>query len=880
MNSHLWHSRILWIFLAAAAFGESISNQPQPPKFRLPDVAAPERYRVSLALAPGKESFSGTIDIDLTFKRSTSVLWLNAEELTVKSADFASGGESLPLRIVPTASDFVGFLLGRPIGPGRARLRLSFEGQISSKDTAGIFQVKEGDRSYIYSQFENIFARRAFPCFDEPSYKVPWQITLTIPAHDSAFSNTPIRSESADKHDMKTVVFSETKPLPSYLVALAVGPFDVVNAGRAGANRTAVRIIVPKGHSSEARYAATTTPKFLDLLERYFCIPYPYEKLDEVAIPYAGYAMEHPGLVTYGSLFFLLKPDAPLALLRDATNVIAHELAHQWFGDLVTMQWWDDTWLNEAFASWMANKIVNQYRPEWNMNIDEMNGYQRAMVTDELPSSRKIRQEILSNDDIENAFDEITYNKGSGVLNMFESYMGQEEFRQGIQRYLRKYSWRNATSAEFLHELTGDDRKLTKAFLSFLDQAGVPLVTLKVSCGNGHASLELSQERFRPLGSEVPSDETWGIPFCAKYPTGREQVRQCTLLTAKNQSFTLSKAEGCPRWVYGNADQAGYYRILYDDSGLKALAQSEQELATMERVGLLGDMAAVINGYLPAGQIMPLLTTFAQNPSAEVASKVAQLVGHLDDHLVPDSLKPNYRRYLSDLFKNRAEALGWKAQPNDNPAIRILRPQLVLLMANRAEDQKFIEEAKTLAGAWLADHTAVDQDMLGSVLDGAAAHGDQSLFEKMYTAAKKERTEAVQLLILHALGQFRNPILEKDSMSFLLSNDFDAHQTLTAVLGFGPFPPGDKDVAYDFIKQNWDGLMVKLPSDTGAILPRVVETYCDEEHRVDAQDFFSARASRYTGGPRNLDHVLERMRICEAAKQANEPSVAEFLSKY
>jgi cytosol alanyl aminopeptidase len=403
MNCHRSHMRILLIFLAAAAFGESINNEPQPPSFRLPDIAAPERYRVRLALAPGNESFSGTIDIDLTFKKSTSVLWLNAEKLKVKSADFASGGENLPVRILLTPSDFVGFLLGRPVGPGRARLQLSFEGQISSKDMAGIFEAKEDGRWYIYSQFENIAARRAFPCFDEPSYKVPWQISLTVPAHDSAFSNTPIRSQTMDKHDMKTVVFSETKPLPSYLVALAVGPFDVVHAGRAGANQTALRIIVPKGHSPEAHYAATTTAKLLDLLERYFGIPYPYEKLDQVAIPYAGYAMEHPGLVTYGSLFFLLKPDASLGLVREGTNVMAHELAHQWFGDLVTMQWWDDTWLNEAFASWMANKIVNQYRPQWNMNIDELNGYQRAMATDELRSSRKIRQEILSSDDIENA---------------------------------------------------------------------------------------------------------------------------------------------------------------------------------------------------------------------------------------------------------------------------------------------------------------------------------------------------------------------------------------------------------------------------------------------------------------------------------------------
>src|SRR3989441_32861 len=314
---------------------------PQPPQFRLPAVVAPLHYTVSLTVAPDQDTFTGQVDIDLNFKEVTSVLWLNADKITVKDA------------------------------------------------------------------------------------------ALKVPKGDDAFSNPPALSETAGAGGMKTVKFAETKSLPSYLVAIAVGPMDIVDAGHAGANNTAIRIIVPRGRGAEAQYVARTTPDVVNLLEKYFGTPYPYEKLDEVAIPLALYAMEHPGLVTYGAGFFLSKPEeTTLGRKRGVTSVMAHELSHQWFGDLVTTAWWDDIWLNEGFASWMANKIVNQYHPEWKMNLRELNGYQGAMGTDELVSSRKVRQPILSDDDIANAFDNITYNKGSALLNMFESYIGPEKFQE------------------------------------------------------------------------------------------------------------------------------------------------------------------------------------------------------------------------------------------------------------------------------------------------------------------------------------------------------------------------------------------------------------------------------------------------------------------
>ncbi|MGO9269497.1 MAG: M1 family metallopeptidase, partial [Terriglobia bacterium] len=514
--------------VSRARAGETPGDNPPPPKFRLPaDVVGPTRYRVDLTLVPDQDTFTGAIDIDLKFAKPAAFLWLNAEKLQIKEAALIMDGDTAPVQVITEPHDYVGFALGHHVGPGEATLHATFQGEISRKDQQGIFQMKDGGQWYVYSQFEEISARRAYPCFDEPGYKVPWQVTLHIKTDQVGLSNSPVVSEYDTGDSMKTVKFAETKPLPSYLVAYAVGNLEFVDAGTAGKKDTRIRIVVPHGHSAEAQYAAQTTPAIVNLLESYFGIPYPYDKLDEVAIPLAGYAMEHPGLVTYGSAIIIEKPDQDTPGRQcEWVSVASHELAHQWVGDLVTTAWWDDIWLNEGFASWMANKNVNKYHPEWKMNVSELNGYEGAMDNDALVSARQVRQPIESKDDIANAFDGITYNKGSALLNMFESYMGPEKFQQGVHRYLLKYEWKNATSAEFLAALAGDDSNLSSAFSSFLDQPGVPLVTAQLACHDGAARLDLTQQRFFPLGSSGRAPQFWKVPVCVRYPSGTGEARE------------------------------------------------------------------------------------------------------------------------------------------------------------------------------------------------------------------------------------------------------------------------------------------------------------------------------------------------------------------
>src|SRR5262249_7971198 len=347
-----------------------------PPSLRLDDSARPTRYALRLKLVPTEDLFTGAIDIDLALQKPVSTIWLNGTDLKIAEATLEFAGEAVAVSPVDGGKELIGFSLPRAVGPGKAKLHIRYAGSISKRDSRGLFRQQEGGHWYLISQFESHYARLAFPCFDEPSFKVPWQLTLEVRKEDQAFSNRGVASERDGEQGFKVVTFGETKPLPSYLVAVGVGPYEVVDAGRTGRNRTPVRIIVPRGKSAEARYAAEVSPVILELLEQYFVIPYPYEKLDVLTVPLPTNfgAMENAGLVTVTQVALLATPEQEsIQFRRRYAGLAAHEFGHMWFGDLVTTAWWDDTWLNEALATWITSKTIEQWKPDW---------YRGTMFTD------------------------------------------------------------------------------------------------------------------------------------------------------------------------------------------------------------------------------------------------------------------------------------------------------------------------------------------------------------------------------------------------------------------------------------------------------------------------------------------------------------------
>jgi alanyl aminopeptidase len=856
----------------------------EPPKLRLDGSVQPLRYAAELTIVPDRDTFQGSIDIDVDVRTPSRIIWLNSVGLTIQEAGFRpAAGPPMPAKTVPGGDQFAGFSFDREVS-GKGALHVVYQGKISRNSSAGVFQLKEDRDWYVYSQFEPTDARRAFPCFDEPGFKVPWQMTLHVPKEDMAVSNTPVQSESAEPNAMKKVQFKATPPLPSYLVAFAAGRFDAVDAGRVGA--TPVRVIVPRGKSAEAAYAVTAIPHLLKLLEDYFGIPFPYEKLDSVVMPVSDFAMENAGMITYAESTLLADPAREtINHQRELTGTCAHEMAHQWFGDLVTTAWWNDTWLNEAFATWMERKIPGEWRPEWHLDVAAVNARVGAMRQDELASARSIRQPIESNDDIANAFDDITYEKGAAVIEMFERWIGPEKFRSGVQLYLRQHAWGNATAADFeaaISSVAGQD--VAPVFSSFLDQPGVPEISVAPKCG-AKPALELTQKRSLPVGSRA-KPQTWQIPVCVAYEAGGVTHHQCSVLAEAKADMELAEAQTCPAWVLPNDGESGYYQVAYEGDLLKqVLAGHAAHLSVAERVGVLGDVDLLVGaGETPAGVALALVPEFSQDPAPQVVQAAANIAGLLKTESVPGDLREKGSRFISREFGERAMTLGWLAKPGDGDDTRLLRQKLVPFVASVGEQQALIQEAEKLARGWLNKTQNVSPEMLGPLLEVAAQFGNRDLFNLLRTGAVQEHDHALRELLLAALGSFRDPQLAAASVDLLLSRDFDLRESFYPLL-FGPLAYAEtRDVPFTFVKQHLTTLLKRLPREVGedyaAALPSVGANFCDAKRRDELDSFFRDRVKDYTGGPRALAQTLEGIDLCISERQALAPELTAFLNKY
>jgi cytosol alanyl aminopeptidase len=861
----------------------------EPPKLRLDGSVQPSSYAAELTLVPDRDAFHGVVDISLDVRTPAEVIWLNAVGLDIHEAEFhPANGAVLPARTVPGGDQFIGFGFDRAISGGGV-LHVVYDGKISRISNAGVFQLKEDNEWYIYSQFEPTDARRAFPCFDEPNFKVPWTMTLHVPENDLALSNTPVASESNEAGGMKTIRFKPSPPLPSYLVAFAVGPFDVVNAGRVGP--TPLRVIVPKGKGADAAYAANAIPQLLKLLEDYFGMPFPYEKLDSVVMPISDFAMENAGLITYAESSLLAEPASEtIDHKRELAGLCAHEMSHQWFGDLVTTAWWDDTWLNEAFATWMERKIPGEWKPEWRLDVAAVNARVGAMRSDELATAREIRQPIESNDDIANAFDDITYEKGGAVIEMFEHWIGPEKFREGVQAYLKQHAWGNSTAGDFeaaMSKVAGRD--VAPAFNSFLDQPGVPELSVALKCG-AQPTLAVSQKRSLPAGSRGKA-QTWEIPVCVAYEAEGVVHHECKLVSKVEDEIALTGTQTCPSWILANDGETGYYQVAYQDDLLKKVLDDRgSHLTAAERVGVLGDVDSLAEeGEVSVQVALTLVPEFSKDPDWQVVQAAAYIAALLKGESVPADLRDKGARFIRQQFGREALALGWTAKPGENDDTRLLRQKLVPFVASSGEESGLIDEAGKLAREWLAAHrtggtASVGPNMLESVLRVAAEFGNRELFNSLRSAVIAERDHHIRELLLEALGSFRNPELARASLDLLLSDQVDVRESFYPLL-FGPISFLDtRDVPFEFVKQHLDALLKRLPREVGedyaAQLPSVGATFCDTRDRNALDSFFADRVKDYNGGPRTLEQTLEGIDLCIAARKSMTPELTAFLNKY
>ncbi len=857
---------------------------PEPPKLLLPSGVAPVRYDLDLTLDPARDTYTGRIVIETKVNAPTDLIWLNSTGLTFTKATV--GNQTA--EPVPGGKEFQGLRTPAPVAAGTTNIAIDFTGSFSRRDVEGLFAQTEAGNAYIYTQFEPTSARRAFPCFDEPSQKVPWSLTLRVPPGMGAFANTPEVS-SRTENGLRVVRFAETKPLPSYLVAVAVGPFDVLDGGRAGRRNIPVRAIVMKGRGAEAAWSNKITPGIIAALEDYFGQPYPYEKLDQVAIPITvGFgAMENAGLITYQQTILLARPEEDsITRQRMAAGIIAHELAHQWFGNMVTPAWWDDIWLNEAFATWMANKIIGKLHPEWQPQVQAVNSKAYVMNQDQMMSARKVRQPVEDHGDIGNAFDGITYQKGGAVIRMFENYVGADRFQKGVQAYMRKHMWGNATASDFLASISqASGRDIRAHFSQYLDRGGLPLLTVELKCdaSGQQPKLAITQERSLPLGSTGDRTEYWPVPVCVRWEADGKVNRQCVLLTDPKDEIALRETKSCPTWLTANDQGTGYYHVVYKGDLAAKLQANTAKLSVPERVDMLRNALALVkSGRMPADQALALAREFRQGPEREVIYASLEVVESVR-RSVPGKMQANYAKMIRDFFGEKAHSLGWTPKSGEDAERRLLRPPLVETVATLGDDKALAAQARDLGGKWTKTREAIDPEMLSAVLHVAAFHGDDAMFDLLLAEARKSKVRRERQKILDAIGNFRNPAIARRALGLMLTGDLDVRE-LTGLLVAFQQNPETRDVPWQFVTANYDRLLPKLPTrlgvGAGAILPDAGAGFCTTEGYQQVRAFFEERIRTISGGQRALAKTLESIQLCEARVPAQQPDVARFLEKY
>ncbi len=862
--------------LAQKAAGKPTPRRPAEPALtmRLPADVQPKAYALALTLDPAQPHHSGTVEIDLLLRQPTSRIRLHAKDLQLQQVWLDVGARRLVGKFKQLDADNISLQFAHAVPAGPARLTIAFTGTLQDKDVYGLFRQHEDGRWYAMTQFESTGARLAFPLFDEPGWKVPWTLTLTVPEPLLALSNMPNMpqaQQSPAKPGWKTVRFEPTPPLPSYLLAFAVGAFDVRDAGFTGptgplggahASRTPLRVITPAGRAADAAYAASTTGAIVERLEAYFGMPHPYPKLDSLAIPVTVNfgAMEHAGLVTYASTLLLAAPsDQTPRFQRDYVSIAAHELAHQWFGNLVTMAWWDDLWLNESFASWLGARITTELQPGWGWDTNVLEARRDAMRTDRLLSSRRIAEPVRNADELANVWDSITYQKGQVVLAMFEQWLGPERFQAGVRRYIQRHAWGHATGDDFLAALAPEDPALPNAMRSFTQQPGIPRVAVDLLCSDGPPRLHLRQSRLLALGSAAPaSTSRWQVPMLIRTPAGPSRI----LLTETEATLPLPDTT-CPAWVQANAGGLGYYRVAYG-AGLQAALMAQPDLPVAERLAGLDDAQGLSEaGDLPLDQMLALAEAQASHPDRRVVEQ-AVVVLRAAYPLISDDQQAGYAARWQRALGERAHALGWLPRPDDSEDQRLLRSTLLPVLADLGHDATLRAQARRLADGWLADPTSLDPALREAVLSSAALDGDEAYFDALRSALARSTERNQRQDLLAALGHFRAPALAERARGLLLDNSIDIREAQWPLMGAQKTDPALRSGLLRFVQQHHAELVQRLGREEPAWLPGYFNRACSVEDASRIEAVFAPQAARFQGGRRALAQTLEAVRLCAA----------------
>ena len=874
----------------------AVAPHPQveaPGATRLSTQITPISYALALRVDPKKDRFTGKATIDVRFAREERVLALHGKDLTITKASFAAAGKQ-PRDVRVEVDKKRGLLhldLGEEAPAGDHRLVLEYDAPFAS-GLAGMYKVTAEGESYAFTQFEALDARRAFPCFDEPSFKARFTVELTVPKGSTAVSNTPVLS-ATKIGDETRFAFKQSELLPTYLVAFAVGPFDVVEAAAippSGVRKQPIplRGVAVKGKGAQLGYALKETSGLLTDLEAYFGIAYPFEKLDIIAVPdFAAGAMENAGAITFREALLLVDPKSSTEKQRrDIVGVAAHELAHQWFGDLVTMKWWDDLWLNEGFATWMGQRIVQKRYPSWNADLELMGWSQGAMDSDSLVSARKVVQPIEQEDDIENAFDDLTYSKGGAIIAMFERFLGEETFRKGVQRYFEKHRFANASTTDFLNDVLPEGSRA--AFRQYLERPGVPRVDLSVTCKDGNLSmLGVRAERFLPLGSSGDPAMSFELPLCVRTDSGT-MCAQVSATPKTETPFKLEKPTKCPSFVFPNADGAGYLRYTPTSEQIKVLfGKSYGSLTAAERFAAIDALRASFkSGAADLPSILGALATVSKDKDRMLSFAASDLLEFTSDNLIGPGERAGFGKFVGDIYRDRFQKLGLTAKsPSEDAETRLLRRDLLEQMVLFARDPGVRKDVLALARKILGmggdNKLHLDlapSEILSLVLIVGVEEGKAEVWDAILAHLKATEDGQLRRMLLSALGSANDEKTAAKARALVLDPALKASETLRYAMGL--LAVADvREASWAWLRANMAAVIARIPESSRSYFVGAPASLCDGSREREIREAFQSQLGEISGATRGLDNLVERLKICAAMKAFHAPAAKKMFAK-
>jgi puromycin-sensitive aminopeptidase len=852
--------------------------------FRLDPNVRAQAYRLHIEVDPSQsERYSGRVDISVRVAKPVRSVELHAADLEIESAHLAADGGEQSAGIARNQARETITLTAKARVQGEVTLHIDFCGALRT-DLRGLYGARSGERSYAFTQLEAADARRFFPCFDEPDQKATFALSVHTAQHNTVISNNPIATQDDHSDGTKTVMFSPTPKLSTYLVALAVGELAVSEPVHAG--DVPIRVVHVPGNESMTAFALDTARECLTRLSSYFALPYAYDKLDLVAVPdFEIGAMENAGAVFFRETLLLVDENrVSLQEKKRAAEVICHELAHMWYGNLVTMRWWDDLWLNEAFATWMAFDIVAKWRPEWQMWNDFGHSRNSAFTLDALTNTHAIYTEVRTPSEATENFDLITYEKGAAVVRMIEGYLGPEVFQRGVQRYIARHREQNTVASDLwraLSEAAGED--VDAVVRPFVEQPGFPLVHVERSDGRVH----LRQERFDARGPRASKPRRnpaanggkglWHVPWVGKLGGhGPEAALVRHVLTVPEETIELGRDDAS--YLYGNADEGGFFRPLHGARDLPALMSALPELDVRERLGFVQHQwALVYAGYAELPSFLPLLAALAHEPQADVLRALLPPCAHLVDDVARAAGPREHaalQAHLIEVFGPALSELGW-GRPAEMNTTRLRRAELLQLVAVLGESAAVCEEAEERCASYLRDRE-LDPNLIAAVLTIGARRADAARFEQLLEASEKEPTPQARRRFRMALSDVRDPTLVREALALCLGPRIPT-QDVALVVARLLHNPEAQAPTFDFIQERWSELKARMPAMLVSRLIDATPALRTEERRRKLMRFFAKHP--LPTAARALRQADERFALDAAFRKRAIPQLRAWLEE-